>query len=975
MDHGSGIHGGLRRADAGPPALADGALRRGARHQRRDPDRSVRGRRGRGGSGPGQCRAPRGRPPPGPARTASRGGSHGAVRGAVREAQGDRPVARRDPPGAGHPPVRPIRSAGRPRPARRARRELPGRVPAGARRRPVDGPGRDARHRRRRRVVGRLPALRRLRGPVALRVLRARVRRGDDGRAPGRRPRRRRRTGGRGRGGHRRAGGGGRRRAGRGHLRAAGRPGAPSPHGCGRSAPVRGALQRARHGRAPRAPSCRCGRGGAGVKVALVTGLCQHRDAISNAVMAEREVLVAAGHEVTVFTHFTDRLAGDEVVVIVDPWKLQQVPAYRDADVVVFHYGIQYELFNALLLGHPRAALVVRFHNVTPPALLDGDPAAAAARAIDQISIADRAHVVWSDSRHNTDVLVTHADVERDQVRLLPLCVPMVEAELRPRVAHPRLRIDVTDDELHASYAGADVFVSPSHHEGFCIPVIEALANDCVVVTSDAGALPDTVGGFGDVVPAGDSAALAAALGRAITEARDPDRAAGAPARRAARASYLAQFGPTRFAARLLDEVQRAANLGSPFAGDPPRRDAARFAARHGRLLSRLACPECRSHLAVVSPVEAHGTVAEAELVCATHGRQGVVDSFRPGFLPRCLDRWDARPRGVIDDSLDLVRDTETRGEWGLIRQGLVCGGQARETLTFETGAPGFEVRFHGHARSGRVEIRVDGHATNVVDLYRYEPGEVIVDSGPLGTGPHQVELVAVGPAAVPERSQVIVARIVRRSGADEAWVPNLAARNRGNPYPERFAKLLVDVPADGLVLDCGGGDRRFGDDRVINLEYLDYDLVDIYGDGLALPFADGAFDLVMSQAVLEHVPDPEAAVDEMVRLLRPGGVLYVEVAFMQPVHAVPYHFMNVTPHGLAHLCRALEVEDSGTFGGLEVTMGWFVDLLDARRRVGGDRVEHMLATLRDLDASLSPADLAQLASAVHLTGRKPIGG
>jgi glycosyltransferase involved in cell wall biosynthesis/SAM-dependent methyltransferase len=777
------------------------------------------------------------------------------------------------------------------------------------------------------------------------------------------------------------------------------------------------------------------------VKVALVTGLCQHRDAISNAVMAEREVLVAAGHEVTVFTHFTDRLAGDEVVVIVDPWKLQQVPAYRDADVVVFHYGIQYELFNALLLGHPRAALVVRFHNVTPPALLDGDPAAAAARAIDQISIADRAHVVWSDSRHNTDVLVTHADVERDQVRLLPLCVPMVEAEPRPRVVHPRLRIqsvgrfvrakgadilveaygaldptvragtelvligssrhsdrdhldaleariaglgiaeqvelrfDVTDDELHASYAGADVFVSPSHHEGFCIPVIEALANDCVVVTSDAGALPDTVGSFGDVVPAGDFAALAAALGRAVTEARDPDRAAGAPARRVARAPYLAQFGPTRFAARLLDELHRAANLASPFAGDPPRRDAARFAERHGRLLSRLTCPECRGRLIVASLVEAHGTVAEAELVCATHGRRGVVDSFRPGFLPRCLDRWDARPRGVIDDSLDLVRDTETRGEWRLIREGLVCSGQAGETLTFETGAPGFEVRFHGHARSGRVEIRVDGQATNVADLYRYEPGEVIVDSGPLGTGPHQVELVALGPAAVPERSHVIVARIVRRSGADEARVPNLAARNRGNPYPERFAKLLVDVPTDGLVLDCGGGDRRFGDDRVINLEYLDYDLVDIYGDGLALPFADGAFDLVMSQAVLEHVPDPQAAVDEMVRLLQPGGVLYVEVAFMQPVHAVPYHFMNVTPHGLAHLCRALEVEDSGTFGGLEVTMGWFVDLLDARRRVGGDRVEHMLATLRDLDATLSPSDLAQLASAVHLTGRKPVGG
>jgi SAM-dependent methyltransferase len=51
-----------------------------------------------------------------------------------------------------------------------------------------------------------------------------------------------------------------------------------------------------------------------------------------------------------------------------------------------------------------------------------------------------------------------------------------------------------------------------------------------------------------------------------------------------------------------------------------------------------------------------------------------------------------------------------------------------------------------------------------------------------------------------------------------------------------------------------------------------------VNGDGLALPFADGAFDRVIAAEVLEHIPDDAAALAELVRVLRPGGTLAVTV-------------------------------------------------------------------------------------------------
>jgi SAM-dependent methyltransferase len=49
-------------------------------------------------------------------------------------------------------------------------------------------------------------------------------------------------------------------------------------------------------------------------------------------------------------------------------------------------------------------------------------------------------------------------------------------------------------------------------------------------------------------------------------------------------------------------------------------------------------------------------------------------------------------------------------------------------------------------------------------------------------------------------------------------------------------------------------------------------------GDALALPFADGEFDRVVAAEVLEHIPADIQAIDELARVLRPGGTLAVSV-------------------------------------------------------------------------------------------------
>jgi SAM-dependent methyltransferase len=119
------------------------------------------------------------------------------------------------------------------------------------------------------------------------------------------------------------------------------------------------------------------------------------------------------------------------------------------------------------------------------------------------------------------------------------------------------------------------------------------------------------------------------------------------------------------------------------------------------------------------------------------------------------------------------------------------------------------------------------------------------------------------------------------------------------NPYGQQVLEL-IEQHRDGWVLDMGAGSPAQGFYNVVHLELSAHPEVDVVTDGRALPFADATFEAILSEAVLEHVRDPDEYMAELARVLKPGGRVRLDVAFLQPFHAYPDHYFNMTRSGLA---------------------------------------------------------------------------
>jgi glycosyltransferase involved in cell wall biosynthesis len=112
----------------------------------------------------------------------------------------------------------------------------------------------------------------------------------------------------------------------------------------------------------------------------------------------------------------------------------------------------------------------------------------------------------------------------------------------------------VPDAELAAYYRNAHAYVSLSEHEGFGVPLVEAMALDVPVVAYAAAAVPETLGGAGLLFAPKDLEHAAELLGAAIYE--EPLRARVLAGQR----RRVADFAPERFEARLGDLMKDLVN-------------------------------------------------------------------------------------------------------------------------------------------------------------------------------------------------------------------------------------------------------------------------------------------------------------------------------------------------------------------------------------------------------------------------------
>ena len=123
-------------------------------------------------------------------------------------------------------------------------------------------------------------------------------------------------------------------------------------------------------------------------------------------------------------------------------------------------------------------------------------------------------------------------------------------------------------------------------------------------------------------------------------------------------------------------------------------------------------------------------------------------------------------------------------------------------------------------------------------------------------------------------------------------------------------AAFAATIPNGSLVLDAGAGESPYRD----LLSHVRYESADFkkvekaYAeqtyvcDLTAIPVEDGRFDALVFNQVLEHVPRPQAVVDELFRVLKPGGRLIYSGPLFYEEHEQPYDFYRYTQFGLRHI-------------------------------------------------------------------------
>jgi len=151
----------------------------------------------------------------------------------------------------------------------------------------------------------------------------------------------------------------------------------------------------------------------------------------------------------------------------------------------------------------------------------------------------------------------------------------------------------------------------------------------------------------------------------------------------------------------------------------------------------------------------------------------------------------------------------------------------------------------------------------------------------------------------------------------------------------EWIKSKINTIPKGSVVLDIGAGTCPYRN-LFLNCNYITQDFkkyygeklggvnqygsIDIVSDASNIPLEDNFCDIILCTEVLEHVPRPMDILQEIARILRPGGRAFITAPLGSGLHQLPYHFYGgFTPEWYKFFCeennlKILEILPNGGF-------------------------------------------------------------
>lgn len=159
---------------------------------------------------------------------------------------------------------------------------------------------------------------------------------------------------------------------------------------------------------------------------------------------------------------------------------------------------------------------------------------------------------------------------------------------------------------------------------------------------------------------------------------------------------------------------------------------------------------------------------------------------------------------------------------------------------------------------------------------------------------------------------------------------------NLCDPYPvhiteqhiRRVPNIIKGWGTTEPIINLGIWDRGSKPDNmiVVNIERI----LDLENYETRIPYDPDHFKYCLCIGVLEHTKEPHVFVNEMFRILQPGGQIYVEVPFLEPFDPAHQDYFRFTPAGINYLFREFEVDEFGVANGPGSTLFWISRIYEA---------------------------------------------